>query len=538
MRSLLLAIVAAAAQPAFAQQAAHPLIAVLDAPAIEKSCAEGLARAREMLARTEATADPAAFFAAWNRYQVLLDDAFGAIGLMGSLHPDKAARDAAEPCLQKVTALSTETFQSEKLYARVKAARATLPREVKLKKSLIEGFEDSGVALPRDKRARAREIFARLEELRQSFVRNLRDDTTMVRFTPGEVEGVTEAFLKGRKRDAEGNYLLKPDDATFTPFMSNARSEEARKRFFIARFTTGGEANVALMDEMFRLRKELAGLYGLPSYAHYALRRKMAGTPEAVNKFLAEVHRSVEQAEAREIGELAAAKAKEAGSSIAETRLQRWDVPYYQERVRQERFNVDQEKLRKYFPTGKAVEYALLVSETLYSVKFSEGKAPTWHPDVRYFEVADAKTGAFIASIYLDLYPRDGKQSGAWASGVRRASAAAGRTPISVLSTNFNREGLTQGEMRTLLHEFGHVLHGVFSRAQYLSQAGTSVKRDFVEAPSQMFEAWMRRDQPLALFKRVCAECPQLTPEELVKLEAARRFGQALRYAGQWMLAS
>jgi len=216
----------------------------------------------------------------------------------------------------------------------------------------------------------------------------------------------------------------------------------------------------------------------------------------------------------------------------------RWDTLYYQNIVRRERFAVDQEKTRKYFPTPKAVEFSMLVAETLYGIRFREATAPGWHPDVRYFDIFDAKSGKFIANIYLDLYPRDGKRNGAWAAGVRRASALAGRTPTSVLVTNFNREGLSHREMETLLHEFGHVLHGVLSTAQYSSQAGTAVKRDFVEAPSQMFEEWVRREESLALFRKVCAECPVLSKDEIDRLNAARRFGQGIGYSFQHLAAS
>ena len=537
-RNLLVIAMMAAAYSAAAQQLLRPLIPVLDAAGIAQTCDHGLAAARDALVRIKREPDPAPFFAAWNRLQIGLEDTIGPIALLGSLHPDKGVRDAAEPCLSKFTAFGTEMYQDEELFARVNNAKTNSAHEAKLKKTLVEGFEDSGVALPPDKRARAKEIFARLETLRQSFERNMREDPTLVKFSPAEVAGMNESFLNTRKRDADGNYLLKPDDPTFSAFMTNARSEESRRRLYLARYNVAAPANVALMDEMFRLRKELANLYGLPTFAHYALRRKMAGTPEAVGKFLGEVHTAVIEPHKAELVELTAAKARETGRPVSETRLNRWDVGYYSERIRQARFNVDQERLRKYFPTPKAVDYALLVSETLYGVKFREGKAPVWHNDVRYFDVTDAASGKFIASIYLDLYPRDGKRSGAWAAGTRRASRAVDRTPISVLATNFNREGLTQQEMRTLLHEFGHVLHGIFSTAEYVSQAGTSVKRDFVEAPSKMFEFWAQREQPLALFRKVCPECPQLSRDELAQLESARRFGIATRYYGQWVLSS
>ncbi len=117
-------------------------------------------------------------------------------------------------------------------------------------------------------------------------------------------------------------------------------------------------------------------------------------------------------------------------------------------------------------------------------------------------------------------------------------SRLAKRTPLSALVTNFNREGLDHNELETLMHEFGHVLHGVLSQADYNPHAGTSVKGDFVEAPSQMFEEWARREQPLALFKKVCADCPQLTQKEIAQLEAARRYGQGIRYSRQWLYAA
>ncbi len=264
----------------------------------------------------------------------------------------------------------------------------------------------------------------------------------------------------------------------------------------------------------------------------------MVGAPDVVNKFLAEVKATVTDVEKSELAVLAEAKSKELGRAPAETKIERWDIAYYSNIVRRERFAIDMEMTRKYFPTPKAVDYALLVAETLYGVRFKEDKAPAWHPDVRYFDILDASNGKFIANIYLDLYPRDGKRTGAWAAGVRRASTAADRTPTSVLATNFNREGLSHREMETLLHEFGHVLHGVLSTARYVSQAGTSVKRDFVEAPSQMFEEWVRREEALALFRKVCPECPALAKGDIARLNDARRFGQGIQYSGQHLLAS
>ena len=535
-------LAAALAAPAFAAvpptAPVRPLVAAYDAAAITRRCDEGLARANAMLAKMRAARGGSGLLAEWNRLQVAIEDVVNPIYLMGSVHPDKAVRDAADPCLAKFTSLSTEIFQDEKLYRRAKAIRPANAVDAKLKKDLLEGFEDTGVSLPADKRRRAKEIFDRLEELRQVYDRNIRDDPTKVVMSPADVEGMPAAWIAAQKKDANGHYVLGLDYPAYVPFMANARSGAARERYYRAKFNEGGEENLRLLDEMFALRNELAGLYGLPDFATYVLRRRMAGTPAEVNRFLAGVKVAVQELEKKEVEELRAEKAKDLGAPLGETVLARWDLAYYQEKLKRARYSVDQEALRKYFPTEPSVAFALAVSETLYGVKFREVKVETWHPDVRYFDVRDAKTDAFLSGFYLDLYPREGKYNHAAAFPVRGSSTLARRSPLSVLVTNFNRQGLDHDELETLLHEFGHVLHGVLSKTAYVSQAGTSTLQDFVEAPSQMFEEWARREEPLALFAKVCPECPRLSKDDIARLDAARRYGRGIRYARQWIYAA
>jgi thimet oligopeptidase len=516
----------------------RPLVVLYDAAGVTKACDGALAAARKSVTTMEAKPGAGAIFDEWNRLSMSLDPVVSDIYLLGEVHPDKAVRDAAEPCLQKYTTFSTELFQNEKLFKRVKAAKAANPRQVKLKKDLVDGFEDSGVALPPDRRKRAKEIFDKLEELRQVFDRNVRDDATKVTFTAAEMDGMPPAYLKQHeaKRDASGNYVLDLKYPSYVPFMQNAKSGEARKRYYLAKLNEGGAANLGLMEEIFKLRKELAGLYDLPTYAHYVLRRRMVEKPEVVFKFLGDVKGAVTELEKKEIEELRAEKAKDTDRPVGDTKVERWDVSYYQERVKRARYSVDQEKLRAYFPTDKSIDYVFAVSQRLYGVTFKEAKVPAWHPDVRYFDVLDAKTGAFLSGFYIDLFPREGKYNHAAAFGQRNSSVVAGRTPLSVLVANFNRDGLDHRELETLMHEFGHVLHKVLSRTDYWDHGNT--KRDFVEAPSQMFEEWVRREQPLALFKQVCPSCPQLTPAEIDRLESARKYGKGIQYARQWLYAT
>jgi thimet oligopeptidase len=535
-----LAIVAAAAAVLNAAAAApvRPVMPMYDAAGITEACEKGLAHQHAMIAAMDARSGAGRIFDEWNALSIDIEDTLNPIYLLGSVHPDKAVRDAAEPCLQKYTALQTEMFQDEKLYARVSTAPPMNPHQAKLKKDLLEGFEDSGVALPPAKRARAKEIFDRLEALRQEFDRAVRDDPRKVTFSPAEMAGMPEAYLKGKTKDDKGNYVLGLDYPSFFPFIQNAKDGEARKRYYIAKYTQGGPENIDRMYEVFKLRQELAGLYGLPSFAAYALRHKMVHDVETVDRFLASVKGAVTDLEKKEIEELRLEKSKDLGTPLADTRVQRWDLLYYQDKVRRERYSIDQEKLRKYFPSDKSVEYVFAVAQRLYGVKFVEAKVPVWNPDVRYYDVLDATSGKFISGFYIDLYPREGKYGHAAAFPLRGASTRTGRTPISALVANLDPNGLTQSELEVLMHEFGHVLHGVLSRAEYNPDAGTAVKNDFVEAPSQMFEEWARREQPLELFKQVCAECPHLTHDEIERLDAARRYGQGTRYARQWLYAA
>jgi thimet oligopeptidase len=520
------------------QPAPRALMTLYDAPGITRACDEGISRAQQLIKQMDAKKGAGAIFDEWNRLSIAIEDVVNTIYLLGNVAPDKAVRDAAEPCLQKYTTLQADLFQDEKLFARVNAAQPMNPHQAKFKKDLVEGFEDTGVALPPDKRKRAKEIFEKIEELRQAFDRNIRDDPTKVTFKPEELAGMPESYLKAHAPDASGNIVLGLDYPSYLPFLQNAKSGEARQRYYMAKMNQGGAKNLDLLLEIFELRKELAGLYGLPSFADYALRRKMVGSPDVVNKFLADVKSAVTDLETKEVNDLRRVKAQDLQLPVTGMKVYRWDVPYYSEMVRKVRFKVDQEKLRKYFPTDKAVEYTFLVSQTLYGVKFVEQKVPVWHPDVRYFDVVDAKTGRFISGFYLDLFPREGKYNHAAAFPIRGVSRLAKRTPLAALVTNFDREGLNHDELQTLMHEFGHVLHGVLSQADYNPQAGTSVKGDFVEAPSQMFEEWARREQPLELFKKVCPDCPHLTKEEIAQLDAARRYGQGIRYSRQWLYAA
>lgn len=522
--------------------AGRAAIPILDAEQVSRVAEEALARARQDLAKIESLpleqASVETVLDAWDDASIRLEDAFGPISLLNSVHPDKAVRDVCDVALVQESIFLTEVFQNEAFFRRVERVKPQSVASRELHKHLLEAFEDSGVSLPEEKRDRFKEISERLTELGQEFAKNIRENDTHLEFTPDECRGLPQSWLDRMPRNEAGNYVCGFDYPDYVPFLMNAHDDEARRRYWTANTLRGTARNLDVMDEIVALRKEIADLYEVPSYAHYVTKRRMVENPDTVTRFLDDVRNVVTEAELRDLGELAAMKAEMNGTPVEETRISRWDVSYYRERIRERRYAIDQEELRKYFPTPPTVRWMLDISERLYGVRFEQRHVPVWHDDVLYVDVTDAATGSFIGGIYLDLYPRDGKYKHAAAWPVRGVSRRAGRKPISVLVTNFNRQGLTHDELETLLHEFGHVLHGVLSDTHYSAHAGTSVQRDFVEAPSQMYEEWASRMESLSLLRNHCAGCPEVDESLVARLNQAKKYGAGIDYGRQLLYAS
>jgi thimet oligopeptidase len=518
------------------------LIPILNEDEVAERSTAALAAAKELLARIEAVpvaqAGVSNVLDAWDDLAIVLEDAFGPISLLNSVHPSKEVRDRCDDALIEESAFLTDVFQNEAFFERVRAVEPDSVASRELKKDLIESFEDSGVSLPPEKRQRFKEISDRLTELSQEFARNIRENGTRITFTLDECRGLPQGWLDRMPRDPQGNVVVTFDYPDFVPFLMNAHDREARRRYWIENTKRGTARNLDVLDEIVRLRREIAELYGVPSFAHYVTKRNMVEKPETVTAFLDDVRRAVTDAEVRDLAQLAEVAAEIEGVLPESVKIERWDVSYYRERLRERRFAVDQEALRAYFPTQATVAWMLEMSAKLYGVRFEQAEVSVWHEDVIFLDVSDGATGERIGGIYLDLYPREGKYKHAAAWPVRGVSRRAGRRPISALVTNFDRTGLTHDEVETLLHEFGHVLHGVLSSTWFLGHAGTSVQSDFVEAPSQMYEEWASRMESLALLRNHTAGGPVIESELVDRLKAAARFGSGIDYGRQLLYAS
>ena len=526
---------------AFAASTAVPALPLYTADEIPKICDAGLERATKIVVSLEAV--PLArtsvrnVLHGLNRLHSEVESVEGVVYLLNNLSPDKAVRDAAEPCLLKYNEFSTDLMQNPKLYERVKAVNASSPADRKFRKEMLDNFEDTGVALPAAKRARMREIIQKLEEARQEFERNIRDNKNRVTMKPGEMKGLPAAYIDKAKRDEQGNYLLGFDYPEYFPFMTNADDEEARRRYQFEFTNRGGTRNMKVLDDVIKLRREMAELFGMKSYAQFSLRRKMAATPQTAQKFLDDVKLQVREVARKEVVELTALKAQMLGKPVEEVKLNNWDSSYYRDKLRKSRYNIDREALRAHFPTDASIAWVMHISSVLYGVEFRPASIPSWHSEVKTYALHDARTKLFIATLYLDLFPREGKFGHAANFGVQSASTLEKRAPISVLVANLDRKGLDNTEIETLVHEFGHTLHHMLSSTPYVFLSGSGLEWDFVEAPSQMYEEWGRRKESLSLLTQFCSGCKPIDDDLVQRLEAARKLGMGLRYQDQHLLA-
>jgi len=514
-----------------------PAFPNFDRPAqIAAACERGLQGARQRVAALERLAPGVRWMARADDLGGYIEDHYYPISFVGNVHPDKALRDAAEACDLRWQDFSSSLGQNEQLYqaARRLKARDAIDRE--FIRVTLEGFEDSGVSLPKEQRARAKVNSDRITELNITFDKNIRDDKTRLAFTEAELAGVPESSWKSAPRDGEGRVQLGIDYPTYVPVLTYADNAATRERMWRAKMALGGPVNIELLDQIVKLRREYAQLFGYPSYADFVLRRRMARDTKTTSAFLDELKGVVEASEKREVAELRDAKALHVGAPSAQ--VERWDIAYYTERVKRARYSVDQNQFRPYFPPQESLQFVMRIAETLFGIRYQRVPAKLWHPQAQAYAVSDAKSGKPLATLLVDLYPRDGKYNHAAVWSYRGVASRIGRTPQAALVVNFDRTGLTLDELETLLHEFGHAVHNNLSTTRYIAHAGTSTLRDFSEAPSQMLEDWVYDKRVLALFQQVCARCKPVPDELLAQAVRARGFGKAIRYSRQHLYAS
>lgn len=402
-------------------------------------------------------------------------------------------------------------------------------------------FVRAGARLSSTAKARVKEINARLASLVTQFMQNvLKDEQSWQLILSGEADlaGLPQtlraaAGKAASDRGLEGKHVITLARSSVEGFLTFSARRDLREQAFKAwteRGANGGETdNRAILSEAVALRNEHARLMGFKSFADFSLEDTMAKTPQGVRDLLQAVWPKA-VARAAEERDALAQEAKREGSNFA---IAAWDWRYFAEKVRKARYDLDEAELRPYLQLDQMIAAAFDCAHRLFGLSFTPlPDAPRYHPDVRVWEVTD-KTGAHVGVFLGDYFARPSKQSGAWMSHFRRQHRIGkGQSPIIVNVMNFTNAAkgepalLSFDDARTLFHEFGHALHGLLSDVTYPSIAGTSVSRDFVELPSQLYEHWLSRREVLEGFAKHYKSGKPMPASLRKRLEAARNFNQ------------
>jgi thimet oligopeptidase len=507
-------------------------------PQVASACTTGLEGAMIRVKELEKRKPGADWLKGWEALYDWEEDQSGALIFLQNVHPNPEVRAEAEKCEQRWVDFQSALGVNEKAYEGAKQSVFKDPLDKRALQVALDAFEDSGVTLPKDKQAKAREIADKLAALAQQFNGNIRDGHVRVAFTDAELKGAPEAVWKDQPRDADGKVTIAIDGPSYAIVMQRAEDAGARERLWRAKTNEGGPENLKLLAQIQQLRLAQAKLFGFQSYDDFVLRRRMVESTAHATKFLDDVRAAVTDQDKHDLAELRDAKARHLGQPLEVTKLQRWDAMFYSERLLRDRYAVDDEAFRQYFPPQESLRFVMRLAEKMFGVRYDRIEGTWWAPEVQAWGLTDVASGKKIATLYVDPWPRDGKYNHAAVWNLRNGATNTGRQAQSALVVNFDRRGLTLRELETLLHEFGHTLHNTLSATRYASDGGENVDQDFVEAPSQMLEDWVYDKKVLKVFQEVCAACKPV-PDDLVdKARVARDFGKGMQVARQHLYAA
>ncbi len=445
----------------------------------------------------------------------------------------------AEKMMPELSEHSNNISLNEKLFERIKCVytqRESLnltPEERRLLEKTYDGFIRNGANLSDADKETFRKLSMELSTLTLRFSQNHLKETNkyeLVLTSEAELEGLPESIIEAAahtaKEKGKEGWIITLQAPSYVPFMKYSSNRNLRKELYMAYNTQCTHRdeldNTDIVEQLVNLRMELAQLLGFTDYADYVLRKRMAENSEHVYQLLNQLLDAYTPTAHKEVAEIEALAQEMEGKDF---RLMPWDFSYYAEKLKNKKFNLDEEALRPYFELSKVKEGVFGLATRLYGITFRENKdIPVYHPDVQAYEVFD-KDGSYLAVLYTDFHPRAGKRSGAWMTEYKEQwideNGNNSRPHVSV-TMNFTKPTaekpalLTFSEVTTFLHEFGHALHGMFANTHFQSMSGTNVYWDFVELPSQIMENFAVEKDFLNTFARHY-QTNEPIPEELVK---------------------
>lgn len=413
----------------------------------------------------------------------------------------------------------------------------------------FKSFVRNGANLDDDKKQLLRDIDKELSQLGLQFGENVLEETNkyeLVVDNEDDLKGLPEGLIEAAAQTAtekgkEGKWVFTLAYPSYVPFMTYAENRELRKKMFMAyntRSSKGDELdNQEIIKNILRLKDERAKLLGYESYATFVLEERMAENPLKVMDFLEDLLEKSKPKAQQEVEEL-----REFARSLdGLDNLEKWDFGFYSEKLKKQKFEVDDELLKPFFQLEKVVQGVFATAGKLYDLKFIPNPSiPVYHPDVTAYEVRDS-LDQHVAVFYADFFPRHGKRNGAWMTSFRgqKTTAKGDQRPHVSIVCNFTKPTktkpslLTFNEVTTLFHEFGHALHGMLANGKYESLSGTSVYWDFVELPSQIMENWCYEKECLDLFAADYQSGEKIPADLIQRIKNASTFHQGYQTVRQ-----
>ena len=470
-----------------------------------------------------------------------VDAVSGPSYLMGSVHTKKPIRDEGLAASKKVEnyytdlALNEELYQAVLSYSKTKDARALTGYRKKYLKDVMLNYKRSGFSLPGEERKKVKVVLDKLTELGLEFDKNIRSSQDTLFLKNDHLDGLSENYKKERLQ-VDGKYAVDTSYPSYSPFMKLAESDEARKKLRFKYNNRASEKNITVLDDILRNRIKLVNLLGYSSYAEYRTEDRMAKNPKNVWNFENDLKKKLRSKALSDVADMLKIKSSRTGKNVKV--IHPWEAGYYENQVKLKKYNLDGEEVKQYFEFNNVTQGLFAIYQTLFNVRFERiENASVWHKDVQVFSIYEKTSGDLIGDFYLDMFPRANKYSHAAAFGFRSGKMTKNgyRRPSTALVCNFPKPTeyqpslLTHDNVETYFHEFGHLVHGVLTKASLYTYSGTSVSRDFVEAPSQMLENWVWQKESLALFAKHYKTGETIPDELLDKMIAAKNINSGTK---------
>jgi thimet oligopeptidase len=464
---------------------------------------------------------------------------YGRSAFLAQVHPQPDVRDAGQAADERMTKWRVAIVFRDDVYRAVAAfaatdEAATLTGEgALLLEHWLRDFRRAGHQLPPEQRAELEALRSRLVELEVAFARNLNEHRDWIEVDREGLDGLPESFIERLKPgDSPGTYRVSLDYPEVNPFLERAKNRDHRETIFRKNWNKAVDGNRPLLTEALEVRRRIAALLDHPTWAHYAMEVKMASNPERVRDFYEQLVPPLEAAARREVQVLRGMHAA-AGAGDA---VQPWDWSFYDTRQSREDHGVDQQAVSEYLPLDSVLDGMFALTGEVFGLDYERvPDANAWDPSVTLFRIRDRASGELIAHFYADLFPREGKFGHAAAFPIVIGHTGADGEyvkPVNAIVANMtppagDRPSLLthgeHGEVETLFHEFGHILHMSLTKAQFTRFSAASTEWDFVEAPSQIMEHWVWEPDVLARFARHY-KTGEPIPRDLVERMARSRY--------------